>query len=222
MRTFPADSHQEFKIFKKLDSPLKIQDFLDTFAINFEQQGDTCLSPLLVLQNKQAHCIEGALVAAAALWYHGKKPLLMDLKTAKDDFDHVVALFKQDGAWGAISKTNHAVLRYRDPVYKTARELAMSYFNEYFLDNGAKTLRSFSAPFSLLGFEDDWLTSPHHLWGVANELDAAPHHVIARQAALQCFRPADPIEIQAGKLLEWENQHNKPVTRATLLRNLRQ
>ena len=206
MRKFPAHSHTEFDIFKKLDSSSKIQDFLDTLPVNFEQQGDTCFSPLMVLREKKAHCIEGALFAAAAFWHHGQRPLLLDLKTSKDDCDHVVALFKQDNMWGAVSKTNHAVLRYRDPVYKTVRELAMSYFNEYFLDNGKKTLQSFSAPFNLLGFEDNWLTSPDNLWGIANGLDVSPHHAIANKTALKNLRLADPIEIQAGKILEWSGR----------------
>lgn len=204
MRKFPARAYREFNVFRKLNSPAKIQGFLDTLPINFEQQGDTCFSPRAVLQNKKAHCIEGALLAAAAFWYHGTKPLLLDLKTAQGDSDHVVALFKQNGFWGASSKTNHAVLRYRDPVYKTIRELAMSYFNEYFLDTGKKILLSFSAPFNLLGFDDEWLTSPDHLWGIAEGLDASPHHAIAPKPVLNRLRLADPIEIQAGKLLEWD------------------
>jgi len=90
------------------------------------------------------------MLAAAALWHNGYPSLLLDLKTTDADADHVVALFKEGGRWGAISKTNHAVLRYRDPVYRDPHELAMSYFNEYFLDSGVKTMRSFSAaPFDI-------------------------------------------------------------------------
>jgi hypothetical protein len=105
--------------------------------------------------------MEGALLAAAILEFHGHKPLLLDLRSTNDDLDHVVALFKQFGCWGAISKTNHVVLRYREPVYKTLRELAMSYFHEYFLDNGKKTLREYSVPFDLKSFDrHPLLTSP--------------------------------------------------------------
>ena len=204
MQKFPHVAHKEFNVFKKLNSPTKIQNFLDTFGINFEEQGDTCRSPLCAMQEKKSHCVEGALVAAAAFWYHGQKPMLMDLKTTKDDFDHVVALFRQDNRWGAVSKTNHAVLRYRDPIYKTTRELALSYFNEYFLDNGKKTLRSFSSPFSLLGFDDEWLTSTQNLWGITEGLDASPHIDIAGINAMRLLRHADPIEIDAGKLIEWK------------------
>ncbi|MBI4225414.1 MAG: hypothetical protein HY617_03715 [Candidatus Sungbacteria bacterium] len=206
MRSFPKHLQKQFKIFKKLNAPAKIQNFLDTLPINFEKDSDTCASPLTVLRTNQAHCIEGAMLAAAALWYHGKKPLLLDLKTIKDDSDHVVTLFKKHGFWGAMSKTNHAVLRYRDPVYKSVRELAMSYFHEYFLDNGKKTLRSFSAPFSLLAFDDEWLTSPENLWGIAEGLDDSPHVPIFFKDTAPTLRPAHPLEIQAGKLVEYEER----------------
>ena len=204
MQQFPDIYRKEFGIFKKLNSPAKIQDFLDALPVNFEPEGDTCRSPLMALRENKAHCIEGAMIAAAACWYHGTKPLLLDLKTSRDDSDHVIAPFKENSLWGAMSKTNHAVLRYRDPLYKTVRELAMSYFNEYFLDNGKKTLRSFSTPFSLLAFDDEWLTSPENLWGIPEGLDASPHFEIIKKEALRRLRLAHPIEIQAGKLVQWE------------------
>lgn len=204
MRPFPLPARKEFNIFKKLNSPAKIQNFLDGLPINFEEYGDMCASPLTVLQTNRAHCIEGAMLAAAALWYYGARPLLLDLKTTKPDSDHVVALFKERGFWGAISKTNHAVLRYRDPVYRSVRELAMSYFHEYFLDSGKKTLRSFSTPFNLLGFDDEWLTSGENLWGIAEGLDNSPHHRLLAKHTDKTLRLAHPLEIQAGKLVEWE------------------
>src|SRR3954471_11918592 len=97
----------ELKVLRKLNTPIKIQDFLDTLPINFEKLGDTQMSPRRVLREKKAHCIEGALLAATALWLHGKEPLLLDLKAVPHDDDHVVALYKINGLWGAISKTNH-------------------------------------------------------------------------------------------------------------------
>ncbi|MBI3442517.1 MAG: hypothetical protein HY007_02020 [Candidatus Sungbacteria bacterium] len=202
MRSFPNRLRKEFSIFRKLNSPAKIQNFLDALPVNFEKRGDTCASPRTALRANRAHCIEGALLAAAALWYHGEKPLLLDLKTTTGDSDHVVTLFKQHNRWGAISKTNHAVLRWRDPVYRNVRELAMSYFHEYFLDNGAKTLRSFSAPFNLLAFDDEWLASPENLWPIAEALDDSPHHPIFPPQTAKLLRPAHPLEIQAGKLVE--------------------
>src|SRR6185369_11408520 len=148
-KAFKNFTKAELAVFKRLNSPKKVQDFLDKLPINFEEHGDTCYSPRQLLKQKKSHCSEGAIFAATAFWYHGGKPMLMDLKAPGDDFDHVVALFKVHGYWGAVSKTNHAVLRYREPIYKTLRELALSYFHEYFLHDGTKTLREYSRLFDL-------------------------------------------------------------------------
>src|SRR5690606_12256889 len=128
------------------------------------------------LKSHKAHCFEGALLAAAALWINGREPLILDLKSARPDFDHVIALFKEEKYWGAISKTNHAVLRFREPVYKSIRELVMSYFHEYFLSNGKKTLRQFSKPLDLRKIDKGrWLTSDENLAWLAHKLDKSPH-----------------------------------------------
>lgn len=150
--------------------------------------------------------MEGALIAYAALWYNGYESYLLDLKVAKGDDDHVVTLFKQHGHWGAISKTNHGVLRYRDPIYKSVRELVMSYFNEYFLDSGRKTLRSYSKPFSLARFKDGWLTSTEDLWDINNALDESPHVKILTKKMEKSLRQADTIEVDAGKLVVWKKE----------------
>ena len=146
---FPYLSDNEFKLLYSLDTPGKIQDFIAKIPHNFESDGDTCMSVRMVLKKRRAHCIEAALVAALALWMHGEPPLLMDLSASDRDFDHVVALFRKNGLWGAMSKSNHAVLGYRDPVYRTLRELALSYVHEYYNAKGEKTLRSYSRPYSL-------------------------------------------------------------------------
>jgi hypothetical protein len=197
-------SSEEERLFKTLSSPSKIQDFLNTIPYNFELGGQTCMSPRSVLQNKRAHCLEGAYLAAAILWYHGASPLLLDLRSTKDDFDHVVTLFKKNGYWGAISKTNHAVLRYREPIYKTIRELALSYFHEYFLNsNGRKTLREYSRPFSLKKFGYSWITTADNLWDIGAALDDSPHEeVLPKGLTEKMLRPADTIEIKAGTLVE--------------------
>ena len=205
MHLFPSAYKKDFAVFKKLNSPAKIQDFIDTIPINFEPDGETCSSPLTVLKTNKAHCMEGALLAAACFWHNGKRPLLLDLKTAKGkDDDHVVALFKEKGFWGAVSKTNHGVLRYRDPIFKTVRELALSYFNEYFLDSGIKTMRSYSAPFSLLQYDDDWLVSEDGLWQVPEDLDDSRHFKILPHGFSKRLRAADAVEIEAGKLTQWK------------------
>lgn len=194
-------SIRERAVLKGLYSPLKIQAYLDTLKINFEKGGDTCSSPRVVLKRGSAHCIEAALLAAAAMIYHGQPALLLDLKANDRDFDHVVALFKRKGRWGAISKSNHMPLRYRDPVYLTVRELAMSYFNEYVNDRREKTMRSHSPPFSLKRYGYSWITSPEDLWQIANELDEARHFGVLPKG----FRPrkVDKIEWAAGQLDEW-------------------
>ncbi len=193
---------QEIAILSKLSTPQKIQDFLEKIHINFEEQGETCRSPRRVLRDRKAHCLEGALFATAALWLHGQKPLLLDLTSGRGDDDHVVALFKQHGHWGAISKTNHAVLRYREPVYKTVRELAMSYFHEYFMDDGRKTLRTFSHPLDLRRFASKhWMTSEKDLWYIVHALNKQKHFPMIPHEAIRTLRKADTIERKAGKLV---------------------
>ena len=142
-------SPAERRVFAPLNSPQKIQTWLDRLPANFEIDGETTMSPRRMLKARVAHCAEAALFAAVALIYHGKPAWLMDMQALPSDQDHIVTLFTQRGLWGAISKTNHAILRWRDPIYRSARELAMSYAHEYCLPGGKKSLLAFSRPFSL-------------------------------------------------------------------------
>jgi len=197
----------EIKIFKPLNTPRKIQAFLNTIPINFEPRGDTCLSPRMVLQQNRAHCIEGAMLAAVALRMHGYPPLLVDLTTSKDDFDHVVAVFQQDGHWGAISKTNHAVLRYRDPIYKSIRELVMSYFHEYFDPKGKKTLRYFTDPVDLSVLDHKgWITASKDVWYVPTHLGKVKHYPILTRRQIALLKKPDLVEMKYGDLVEWEKK----------------
>lgn len=193
---------EELKLFEKLNTPAKIQDFLNKLAPNHDDEECICMSPRRVLHEKKAHCLEGALLAAAILWHHGHKPLLLDLRSTKNDLDHVIALFRKGKYWGALSKTRHAVLRYREPVYATVRELAMSYFHEYFVDSGAKTLRAFSKPFSLASYGKSWITSQDDLWEIGSDLDESPHVSILTPAMTRALRKADTVEIEAGKIVQ--------------------
>lgn len=186
---------------RKLRTPAKIQGFLNGLAFNFEEDGDTLRSPLMTLRAGRAHCLEGALLGAYLLSRTGHEPLLVHLKAAKPDQDHVVAVFTRGGRWGALSKTNHAVLRYREPVYETLRELVMSYFHEYFLDDGRKTLRSYSEPLHLGAFDPEWVTAASDLWGIDEALDFQAHHSVLPEG-FRATRRADPIERQAGKITE--------------------
>lgn len=197
---------KELTILKRLATPAKIQDCLDTLAINFEVRGETVMSPRRVLREHRAHCLEGALLAALALRIHGQKPLVMDLRATDDDDRHAVALFRQYGRWGGITKTNHAVLRYREPIYSTVRELALSFFHEYFKNDGRKTLRCFSGPVDLSRFDKrGWMTDEKDLWYIDEYLDKIKHYPILapRQTRL---RKASSIEIAAGKLVEWDKR----------------
>jgi hypothetical protein len=192
---------QERRILKSLNTPVKIQDFLNHIPAH---KKDTCFSPRMLLKKQKAHCMEGALFAAAALRFHGFPPLILDLAASKKDFDHVIAVFQIGGKWGAVSKTNHAVLRYREPVYASIRELVMSYFHEYFTDDGKKTLRSYSDPVDVSRFDKKgWMTSGEEVWYILDYLTEIPHHKILTRSHISRLRRADPIEIKAGKMLEF-------------------
>lgn len=191
----------ELRVLRRLNTPVRIQDFLETIPYSFDEGRDMLRSPRRVLHEKSAHCIEGALLAAAALWVNGRRPFLLDLRATSDDLDHVVTLYRAHGRWGAISKTNHAVLRFREPVYRTVGELAMSYFHEYFLDSGKKTMIDYSAPFDIIRrCGTQWLTDEHNIWHVAESLDSSRHSAVMPATLRRKLRSADPVEISAGKL----------------------
>ena len=196
---------KEVKILKSLNTPGKIQDFLNKIPINFEENGDTCMSPRMVLKNWKAHCIEGAMLAAAALRINGEKPLVVDMVATKKDFDHVICVFKRDGRWGAIGKTNHAVLRYREPIYKSIRELVMSFFHEYFDDDGKKNLRNYSLPVDLSRFDHfNWMASEEEVWYIPDYLEKIKHFPILTRSQIAGLRKADKVELDAGDIVEWK------------------
>jgi hypothetical protein len=192
----------EVSILSKLKTPEKIQDYISGLKINKERGGDTCLSVRETLRQQHAHCIEGAFVAAAALWLNGEPPLLMDMK-AKGDDDHVITLFRHRGHWGAMSKSNHVWLRWRDPVYRTLRELAMSYFHEYISKHNNLSLRSYSRPFDLRRQDPAlWVTNTDSCWDVAWDLDQSPHYQLISPQQARKLRLHDSLQIRAGKLVE--------------------
>ena len=193
----------ERRLFARLDTPQKIQDFLDRLPVNFEPDGDTVMSPRRMLEAGAAHCAEGALFAAAVLMFHRKPVWLVDLRARPTDHDHVIAVFKAHGRFGAISKTNHSILRWRDPIYKSVRELAMSYAHEYCLPSGQKSLLAFSRPFSLARYAPArWLTADDELHWLMDALDNSPHEDVAPKRIRQ--RRSAKIEIEAQGLTEWE------------------
>jgi len=204
-------TRDERKILRALDAPWKIQEFLNAVPTNHEPDGDTCLSPRRVLRERRAHCMEGAMLAAAALRFHGQPPLVVDLMGTADDCDHVIAVFRRNGHWGAISKTNHSVLRYREPVYRTIRELVMSYFHEYSSqETGKKTLRSYSAPVDLSRFDRlGWMTREDDVWEIPGYLSEVRHVPLLTRAQIASLRKADPMELRVGEILEWPKPESR-------------
>jgi len=194
----------ERRQFARLNTPNKIQDFLDTLPANFEPEGDTHMSPRTLLAAGVAHCTEGAIFAAACLLFHGCDAFLMDLRSLPSDQDHVVTLFKERGLWGAISKTNHAVLRWRDPIYRSPRELAMSYAHEYYLRDGRKSLLAYSKPFALTRYAPQrWVTADDNLDWLIIALDDSPHLALAPPHILKDRRRASAFERRVTDEPEW-------------------
>ena len=160
---------------RRLDTPSKIQRFLDEIPYNTEDDGETFRSPRRVLRDQTANCIEGAVLAAAALHVQGDPPLIMDLTAVRDE-DHVLAVFRRRGLWGAIGTSKFTGLRDREPVYRTLRELAMSYFEHYFNLNGERTLRAHGRPVNLARFDGlHWMSTEVDLWPIAEHLERIPH-----------------------------------------------
>lgn len=203
---------REYATLKKLSSPTKIQDFLDSLPMNWEKKGDTQRSPRCALEAKKAHCMEGALLAALALWIHGERPLIMNIsaRMGKGDDDHVVALYQRGNCYGAISKTNHATIRFRDPIYRTPRELALSYFHEWFMNTtGEKTLECYSRPLDLRRFGTGWITAKKDLWSIADALSILPHYYLVPKGNWRHVRKADSMELKAGRLVEWPKSNKR-------------
>ncbi len=190
---------RELAVFRKLSTPQKIQLFLDEeVAYNKEKDGETCRSPRRVLRDRLAHCAEGAYFAAAALRFLGHPPLIVDLMAVRDD-DHLLAVFKQDGCWGAIAKSNYSGLRFREPVYRNVRELVMSYFAHYYNLKGELTLREFSRPVNLSRFDRrNWMTAEEDLFSIGDYFYTVPHLPVMATAMTRKRRMLDRRLFEAG------------------------
>ncbi len=194
----------EFAVLRRLSTPEKIQKYLLELPQNFELEGDSCATVRMVLRDKRAHCIEGAFIAAAALWARGEPPLLLDLR-AKDDSDHVVALFRRKGHWGCISKTNGPDLRWRDPIYRTLRELALSYVHEYSNRRDHKSLREYSVPYDLRRAKlEDWVTGLEGAWAIAEKLDEIRHYPLVTRAQVKMLVRRDPFQREVTSLTQYQ------------------
>ena len=195
---------REHALLRRLSTPYRIQAYLNATPINHEIGGETVLSVREVIRQRRAHCIEGAMFAACALWVNGDPPLVMHLDCDLSDYPHVIALFKRHGAWGAISKTNGAPLRYRDPIYRTLRELALSYFHEYSNRRGHKTLRSYSVSFDLSRLEpEEWVTNTKSCWTAHDRLVALRHYPLISKKQERLLAKRDKFERRASKLVEY-------------------
>jgi hypothetical protein len=169
----------ELRRLRALRTPHVIQKFLEDAAYHHSH---SAWSPRRVLRENTAHCLEGAIFAAAALRVNGFKPLLWDLEAVRDT-DHVLAIYQYDGHWGAIAKSNFAGLRFREPVYRSLRELAMSYFDNYYNLLGERTLRAFSRPVNLTRFDHlNWMTAEKPLWFIAEHLCHIAHTPLVTKA----------------------------------------
>ena len=187
-------SNSELRKLRALKTPAGVQRFLDELPYNL---GYTGRSPKKVLHERTASCLEGGIFAAAALRVLGYPPLIFDLE-ADQDTDHVVAIFKVRGHWGAVAKSNFAGCRYREPVYRTLRELAMSYFNIYFNLRFQRTLRRYSRPVNLARFDRlNWMTSDKPVWFIAEHLCEIPHVRLLTPAMEQNLTRLDPRSVKA-------------------------
>jgi hypothetical protein len=194
---------REFATLARLSTPPKIQAYLNALPVNHELAGETVLPVREVLRQRRAHCIEGAFLAACALWIQGEPPLVMHLDCDESDYPHVLTLFRRRGCWGALSKTNGVVLRYRDPVYRNLRELALSYFHEYCNTRGKKTLRSYSGAFDLRRVDPAlWVTNARSCKAVEERLVALRHTWLISKAQEKLLRPRDAFEREAAKFVE--------------------
>ena len=185
---------KELRKLRSLKDPYGIQRFLDDMPYHLE---DTAWSPRRVLREGTSHCLEGAMFGAAALRANGFPPLILDLE-AEHDTDHVVAIYRINGHWGAIAKSNYTGCRGREPVYRTLRELALSYFHIYFNMRRERTLRTFSRPVNLKRFDrQHWMTTEKPIWFIVDYLFTIHHYKLLRPEALQSVRRADPRLFEA-------------------------
>jgi hypothetical protein len=199
----------ELRQLRSLKTPVGVQRFLDELPYHLAQ---TAWSPRVVLRKRTAHCLEGAIFAAAALRVLGYPPLLLDLE-ADNDTDHVLAVFKVRGHWGAVAKSNFTGCRYREPVYRTLRELALSYFHIYFNLRGERTLRRYSRPVNLARFDpDEWMTSEENIWVVPNHLCDIPHTPLLRPAQVKNLTRVDPRSVQ-GEIIGHRRKISAPLPR---------
>ncbi|HUQ41173.1 MAG TPA: hypothetical protein VM052_01605 [Candidatus Limnocylindrales bacterium] len=191
----------EMKLLRSLSTPVKVQAYLDALTYNTEDDGiDTLRSPRRVIRDRTAHCAEGALLAAAAFRVNARPPLLVDLESVRDD-DHVLAVYRDRGLWGSVATSKFAGLRFRAPVYRTIRELVISYFEDYYNWDGERTLRAYSRPVSLVRFDRiGWMTAEEDVWPVVEHLATIAHTNLIPAAAARRLPRLDRRSYDSGVL----------------------
>jgi hypothetical protein len=182
----------------QLTSPRKIQDFLDGIPYTNES-GYRC--PLRVLRERMAHCFDGALFGAVAMRRLGHPPLIVNMLANDQDDDHMLALYRRDGHWGAVAKSNFAGLRFREPVYRTLHELVMSYFEQFYNVERKKTLRSYTVPLKLKAFDKlNWMTGGGPLEQIGRRLDEIRKVRLLTRRMIAGLSLVDERSYQAGLL----------------------
>jgi hypothetical protein len=180
----------------RLTPPWRIQKFLDD--LDYDVRGESCRSPRRVLRERRVQCVDGALFAAAALRVSGEPPLLLDLEAVQDD-DHVLALYRRNGLWGAIARSNYSGLRFREPLFESIRDLVLSYVEGYFNLRREKTLRRYSRPVHLSRFDArGWMTAEEDLWDIPNYLVGIPHVRLLTPAQEKALAPVSRVVFEAG------------------------
>jgi hypothetical protein len=180
-----------------LRDPPAVQEFLDDVPYSADP---IYRSPRSVMRDRRAHCVDGALFAAAALRWLGFPPLVMELTAERDD-DHVIAVFERRGRLGAVAKSNFSGLRFREPVFRTPRELAMSYFEQYYNADGEKTLRGYSSILDLRKADAlGWMTRDDRLEEVIARLEAVRHTPLVTAAMIAALSRVDRRSYDAGML----------------------
>jgi hypothetical protein len=185
----------ESALLRKLSTPARIQDWLDNLEYRSEMEAGC---PRHVMEERRAHCYDGALLAAAALAELGHPPLLVDMWAVRDD-EHVLAVFRADGHLGAVAKSNFTGLRFREPIFRTLRELVLSYFEDYFNMEGEKTLRAYSGLLDLRRFDRlGWRFRDEPVPFISDQLDALVHRRILTPAMERRLSPVDRRSRKAG------------------------
>jgi hypothetical protein len=204
---------EELAVFSAIDTPVKIQAYLDEMPYS-EEEIYRC--PRQVIRDQKAHCFDGALFAAAALRFIGYPPLVLDMlpKPASDD-DHMLALYKFEGHWGALAKSNFVGLRYREPIFRSLRELTLSYFEDFYNLAGEKTMRAYTAPLNLQVYDRfNWMVSDASMEDIAHRLEKLRRYTVLTPRMEATLAPVDQRFYQAGLMgANWDGLYKLPPSR---------